>query len=103
MWDAYSINERLTLSNTFFKRRRAFPPRPEETRLPSLRWVKPARGNRLTVQSDCSVAEHPNIFAIGDIAGFIQVDGTGLPGLAPVAKQQGAYVGKLIAKRLEGF
>lgn len=69
---------------------------------PAAEWigVKPTRGNRVEVQSDCSVTGHPNIFAIGDIAGFTQADGTGLPGLAPVAKQQGHYVGTLIRQRL---
>ena len=72
---------------------------------PAAQWlgVKPARGNRLDVQSDCSVAQYPNIFAIGDIAGFTQKDGTSLPGLAPVAKQQGRYVGELIAMLLGGM
>ena len=72
---------------------------------PAAQWLglKPARGNRLDVQSDCSVVEYPNVFAIGDIAEFTQADGTGLPGLAPVAKQQGRYVGELIAKRLAGI
>lgn len=71
---------------------------------PAAQWlgIKPARGNRLEVQSDCSVAGLANVFAIGDIAGFTQADGTGLPGLAPVAKQQGRYVGEVIAKRLMG-
>lgn len=71
---------------------------------PAAEWlgIKPARGNRLEVQSDCSVAGLPNVFAIGDIAGFTQADGTGLPGLAPVAKQQGRYVGELITKRMAG-
>lgn len=71
---------------------------------PAAEWlgIKPARGNRLEVQSDCSVASLPNVFAIGDIAGFTQADGTGLPGLAPVAKQQGRYVGELIVGRLAG-
>ena len=39
---------------------------------------------------------------LGDAASAASADETPLPGVAPVAKQQGAYVGKLIAAELEG-
>ena len=42
----------------------------------------------------------PEIFAIGDVASFKAPDGKALPALAPVAKQQGAYVAKVIASRI---
>lgn len=59
------------------------------------------RGGRVPVQSDCSLAGHPEIFVIGDMAHF---DSTGkpLPGIAPVAMQQGRYVAGAIRKRLAG-
>lgn len=71
---------------------------------PAAQWlgVTPSRGNRVEVLSDCSVVGLPNVFAVGDIAGFTQADGTSLPGLAPVAKQQGRYVGELIVERMAG-
>ncbi len=60
------------------------------------------RGGRVAVGPDCSVAGHPEIFVIGDLAGAIDHDGKPLPGLAPVAMQQGAYVASVIRARLAG-
>ena len=61
------------------------------------------RGQRIPVGADCSVSGHPNIFVIGDLAAFIpQGETQTLPGVAPVATQQGQYVGKLIHNRLNG-
>ncbi|MDX2215377.1 MAG: NAD(P)/FAD-dependent oxidoreductase [Oculatellaceae cyanobacterium bins.114] len=60
------------------------------------------RAGRVTVSADLSIPNHPNIFVIGDLANFIQADGKPLPGVAPVAVQEGEYVAKLIQKRLKG-
>jgi NADH dehydrogenase len=57
---------------------------------------------RLLVESDCSLPGHPEIFAIGDIANFSNQGDAPLPGVAPVAMQQGRYVARVIARRLEG-
>lgn len=43
---------------------------------------------------------YPEIFSVGDVASFKTASGKPLPGLAPVAKQQGAYVAKVIANRM---
>ena len=59
------------------------------------------RNGRLRVEPDCSLAGHPEIFVIGDLAHLDQ-DGTPLPGVAPVAKQQGRYVAQTIRSRLRG-
>jgi NADH dehydrogenase len=70
---------------------------------PAARWLAAdaARNGAVKVRPDCSVPGHPGIFAIGDVASYD--NGTGpLPGLAPVAKQQGAYVGRLLAARIAG-
>ena len=69
---------------------------------PAADWIgaAKARNNAVEVTSDCSVPNHPEIFAIGDVSSFKTEDGKTLPGLAPVAKQQGAYVAKVIASRL---
>lgn len=56
---------------------------------------------RIRVQADCSLPQYPDVFVIGDLARFEQ-DGKPLPGVAQVAMQQGAYVAKLIARRLAG-
>ncbi len=70
---------------------------------PAAKWLAAdaARNGAVKVRPDCSVPGHPDIFAIGDVASFDAGDGP-LPGLAPVAKQQGAYVGKLLAARIAG-
>ncbi|MEZ4635751.1 MAG: FAD-dependent oxidoreductase [Caldilineaceae bacterium] len=52
--------------------------------------VELARGGKVPVTPDLSIPNHPNIFVVGDIAHFEQ-DGKPLPGLAPVAMQQGAH------------
>jgi NADH dehydrogenase len=60
------------------------------------------RAGRVMVEPDLSVAGHPNIFVIGDLANFTHQDGKPLPGIAPVAMQQGQYVARLIQKRFKG-
>jgi NADH dehydrogenase len=57
---------------------------------------------RVMVERDLSVPGHPNIFVIGDTAHVLDMDGHLLPGVAPVAKQQGSYVASLIKARLKG-
>ena len=58
------------------------------------------RGGRIPVQPDLTLAAHPEIFVIGDMAHCPGSDGKPLPGLAPVAMQQGKYVASLIEERL---
>jgi NADH:ubiquinone reductase (H+-translocating) len=60
------------------------------------------RAGRVNVNPDLSVPGHPEIFVLGDAANFAGPDGRPLPGVAPVAKQQGAYLGRLIKTRLKG-
>ncbi len=60
------------------------------------------RVGRVMVESDLSVKGHPNIFVIGDLANFTTEEGKPLPGVAPVATQEGKYVAQLIRKRLAG-
>ncbi|WP_298907260.1 NAD(P)/FAD-dependent oxidoreductase [uncultured Nostoc sp.] len=57
---------------------------------------------RVIVEPDLSIEGYDNIFVIGDLANFTHQDSKVLPGVAPVAKQQGEYVGKLIQRRLKG-
>lgn len=54
------------------------------------------RMGRAVVENDCSIKGYSNIFIIGDAAAFYDRKRF-LPGLAPVAAQQGKYVAKLIA------
>jgi len=60
------------------------------------------RGGRLSVEPDCTLPGHPEIFVIGDLARHEHGEDGPLPGLAPVAMQQGRYVAKLIGRRLAG-
>jgi NADH dehydrogenase len=60
------------------------------------------RAGRVPVQPDLTVPGHPEIFVIGDLASCPGPDGKPLPGVAPVAMQQGRYVADLIRRRLAG-
>jgi NADH dehydrogenase len=62
------------------------------------------RAGRLTVTADLTLRSHPEVFAIGDMVRIVQSDGTDmlLPGLAPVAMQEGRYVARVIRNRLSG-
>ena len=64
--------------------------------------VTPDRIGRVPVGPDCTVAGRPDVFVVGDLASFTGPDGKPLPGLAPVAMQQGEYVARVIGKRLKG-
>ena len=60
------------------------------------------RAGRVPVEPDCSIAGQPNIFVLGDLASQNGADGKPLPGLAPVAMQQGDYVAHLLMRRMSG-
>jgi NADH:ubiquinone reductase (H+-translocating) len=60
------------------------------------------RAGRVIVQEDLSVPGYPDIFVVGDLAGFTHQDGKQLPGVAQVAKQQGHHAAKNILRRLAG-
>src|SRR5690606_30269413 len=59
------------------------------------------RGNRIRTNGQCQVENMDGVYAIGDVAAMI-TDETprGLPGVAPAAQQQGAYVAKHILKHM---
>ena len=57
---------------------------------------------RLVVQPDLTVPGHPELFVLGDLAHFEHQGGKPLPGVAPVAMQQGRYAADLIGRRLQG-
>ncbi|MEH2046162.1 NAD(P)/FAD-dependent oxidoreductase [Nostoc sp.] len=60
------------------------------------------RDGRVIVEPDLSIKDYKNIFVVGDLGNFSHQNGKPLPGVAPVAKQQGEYVAKLIKRRLQG-
>jgi NADH dehydrogenase len=71
---------------------------------PVARWlgVPAGPGGRVRVAPDLSVPGHAEIFVIGDAAFVTGPTGEPLPGLAPVAKQQGQYVGEVVARLVRG-
>ena len=71
---------------------------------PAAQWVNASadRAGRAGVRPDLSLDGAPNIFIIGDTASVIGADGKPTPGLAPAAKQQGAYVGRVIKEKIAG-
>ncbi|WP_017744532.1 FAD-dependent oxidoreductase [Scytonema hofmannii] len=60
------------------------------------------RAGRAIVEPDLSIKGFSNIFVIGDLAHFAHQNGKPLPGVAPVAMQEGQYVATLIKQRLKG-
>ena len=61
--------------------------------------LKTDRAGRLNVEPDLSLPGYPNIFIIGDLAA-VEQDGKLLPGVAPVAMQEGSYVGRALRDRI---
>lgn len=59
------------------------------------------RAGRVVVEQDLSVPGHSNIFVVGDLASYAHQGDKPLPGVAPVAMQEGYYVANLIKKRLK--
>jgi NADH dehydrogenase len=73
------------------------------TASPAGEWLgaQTDRAGRVFVHSDLSVPGQPRVFVIGDTA-HAEEKGKPLPGVAPVAMQEGTYVGRLIPQRLAG-
>src|SRR5271156_26232 len=71
---------------------------------PAATWlgIEPDRSGRIKVGPDLSIASLPDVFAIGDTALALAWDGQPVPGLAPAAKQGGAYVASVLRARLRG-
>jgi NADH dehydrogenase len=62
------------------------------------------RAGRLTINADLTLRDRPEVFALGDMVRVVRSDGTPyeLPGVAPVAMQEGRYVARVIRDRLHG-
>ena len=60
------------------------------------------RAGRVPVGPDLSIAAHPEVFVIGDLAAATS-DGKPVPGISPAAKQMGRYAAKRILHRLRGL
>jgi NADH dehydrogenase len=74
------------------------------TASPAAAWLGLAgdRAGRLPVKPDLTAPGHDHIYAIGDTALARDAQGAALPGIAPVAKQQGAHVARSIIARIHG-
>jgi NADH dehydrogenase len=72
------------------------------SRLGELTGAECDRAGRVTVESDLTLPGHPEVFALGDMVGVRGADGAtlSLPGVAPVAMQEGRYVAKVVRNRL---
>ena len=73
------------------------------TASPAAQWLKVAADNagRVKVGEQLNVPGLQNVYAIGDTASSNAWNGQPVPGLAPAAKQGGAYVGSLIRSTIE--
>ncbi len=71
-------------------------------RLADALGLEQTRGGRIAVAPDLSVAAHPDVFVIGDLAGSSDEEGNLHPQLAPVAIQGADHVARQIERRLSG-
>jgi NADH dehydrogenase len=74
------------------------------TASPAADWLRVTKDKvgRVIVGPRLEVGDRGGVFVIGDAALVENPQGHALPGIAPVAKQQGVYVGKVIAARIQG-
>jgi NADH dehydrogenase len=70
--------------------------------LGALLGVPTDKSGRVRTNRNLSVAGLANVYALGDVALVLDGGGNPLPGLAQVAKQEGRYLGRELAKKLRG-
>jgi len=61
------------------------------------------RVGRVLVEPDLTIPGHPEVFVVGDLAAFIHQTGQPLPGVCPVAIQQGRHTARNILRACAGF
>ena len=73
-------------------------------RLAELTGAERDRDGRVTVEPDLTLPGHPEVFALGDMVRVRNADGepVALPGVAPVAMQQGRYAASVVGARSRG-
>jgi NADH dehydrogenase len=73
-------------------------------RLAELTGAEVDRAGRVAVEPDLTLPGHPEVFALGDMVRVRDENGEPqvLPGVAPVAMQQGRYAARLVRARLRG-
>lgn len=60
------------------------------------------RAGRVMVEKDLTIAGHPEVQVIGDLANFSHQTGQPLPGVSPVAMQQGRHAARNILAMIDG-
>jgi NADH dehydrogenase len=68
-------------------------------RLAELTGAESDRAGRVAVRPDLTLPGHPEVFALGDM---VRIGDDVLPGVAPVAMQQGRYAARVVKDRLRG-
>ncbi len=71
---------------------------------PAAKWLGGAKdkAGRAIVNADLTLPGHPEIFVVGDTAAMKDANGAPVPGIAPAAKQAGAYAAAAIKARVQG-
>jgi NADH dehydrogenase len=64
--------------------------------------VETDRAGRVIVEPDLSIPGHPEVFVIGDMSSLMSPSGRPYPGVAQVAKQEGAWAAKNIRRLMAG-
>ncbi len=60
------------------------------------------RAGRIVVEPSLALSEHPEVFAIGDIASVKDQHGKPVPGVSPAAMQMADHVGRIVAREISG-
>ena len=71
---------------------------------PAARWlgVEADRAGRVPVTGQLTLPDEPRVFIVGDTAAAVWREGSFVPGIAPAAKQMGAYAARTILADLKG-
>jgi NADH dehydrogenase len=64
--------------------------------------VEVGRGGHVSITESLNLANNPEVFVVGDMSSLMQPSGRPLPGIAPVAMQQGTWAGNNIARVVAG-
>jgi NADH dehydrogenase len=67
----------------------------------SIGGIEVDKGGRIPVNTDCTVGPRDDVYALGDMMSLKGKDGKPLPGVAPVAIQQGQYVAEAIKRKVK--
>lgn len=65
--------------------------------------VETDRAGRVKVCPDLSLPGHPEVFAVGDLAALVDVNGRVVPGVSPAAMQEARHVARIVEDELDGI